>query len=242
MSSPRGQQMGSSQTQAGSPPRPRSSSPRAAKLSGLRPGRVMWLPRQDHPEGVLDIDDRAFNHPVVIVGPPIGNKNEIEVFPMTSLNGRALEECKWSERVRDGHIPVFPCAPHPKTGKLLHLKDGQMLQKKTYVNTLKKMVVPLDRLEVYWCNGQDFCAFTPESFGELFEIAKPPRDSPASGFFFQPPTTPVPQAMAFCPPLYQLCAVPVAYQHEGTPVVQYALQPHPVMTPYLQCPYYVAPI
>jgi hypothetical protein len=88
------------------------------------------------------------------------------------LKGRALQECRWTRNVIDGHLPIHPCEPHPHNGKLLYLQYDGELPKKSYVNTLRKLTIPLNCLQTFHGRHGLECFFTAASYAELLESAR----------------------------------------------------------------------
>ena len=107
---------------------------------------------------------------------------------ITSLNGRALQDCHWTPDVRDGHLPIHPCEPHPENKKLLFLQPNQELIKKSYVKTLKKLTIPLICLREHYGRHGLICSFTSTSYKELVESARyqPSLSTPNRSGFTHP--------------------------------------------------------
>ncbi|KAH7130992.1 hypothetical protein EDB81DRAFT_950411 [Dactylonectria macrodidyma] len=148
--------------------------------SCLLAGKIMWLPKQSELQRDLGIDDGCYNHPVVVLS-PFPESEKVIVLLITSLKGRAIKDCRWTQDVRAGHLPVHPCDPHPDNGKVLRLKSNRELTKKSYVKTMKKLKIPLHCLRDYHGRHGLYCIFTAASYKELLESAQfqPPIGSPS---------------------------------------------------------------
>ncbi|KPM42502.1 hypothetical protein AK830_g4042 [Neonectria ditissima] len=130
---------------------------RAVRPQSRLPGRIMWLPKQEQLQYDLTIDDGCYNHPVVILS-PYPQDEDVIVLLITSLNGRALQDCRWTVDIRASHLPIHPCDPHPDSSKLLRLEANRELKKKSLA-----------------------CSFSAASYKELLESAhfEPPMSSPS---------------------------------------------------------------
>ncbi|KAH6984270.1 hypothetical protein BKA56DRAFT_580821 [Ilyonectria sp. MPI-CAGE-AT-0026] len=176
--------------------------------SCLLAGKIMWLPKQGELQCDLGIDDGCYNHPVVVLS-PFPESEKVVVLLITSLNGRALQDCRWTQDVRAGHLPVHPCDPHPDSGKILRLRSDMELRKKSYVKTMRKIKVPLDCLRGYHGRHALYCIFTAASYKELLESAQfqPPLPSPSQATLNHPASSELSWSIGSgldptgCPPL-----------------------------------------
>lgn len=95
-------------------------------------GCILWLPpKQDVHEDVHEILDSKlsirppgfFDHPILVLKIDIKGPQDATVHfvTMTSLRKRSLE--KRHSYFRDHYLPIFPAAPHPTNGLLLHLEN-----------------------------------------------------------------------------------------------------------------------
>lgn len=55
---------------------------------------------------------------------------------ITSFNNRENSDFRYrNSLIRDTHVPISPCDPHPDTGMLLLLEGGAELRKRSYAKT-----------------------------------------------------------------------------------------------------------
>ncbi|KAF2035500.1 hypothetical protein EK21DRAFT_96727 [Setomelanomma holmii] len=123
--------------------------------SRVAEGRIFWLPsKTDLPRGAVrrhhgkgKIEDRIYDHPVVVVSRPAEASHKAVFHLITSLDGKKLEDM-YDEAVpaqasrRTWYLPIWPTPEHPdaiskKTRKrfpTLKLRDGAMLKKESWVN------------------------------------------------------------------------------------------------------------
>ena len=106
-------------------------------------GCILWLPpKQEIPE-ILDskLSSRNpgfFDHPILVLKIDITGPQDATVHfvKMTSLRKRSLKTINPSSR--DQYLPVFPTAPHPTSGLLLHLeneKPNRGMVDNSYIST-----------------------------------------------------------------------------------------------------------
>lgn len=91
-------------------------------------GCILWLPPKVDVGEILDPrlssrDPGSFDHPILVLNIDITGPRDATVHfvRMTTLRKRSLEHIHPS--YRNQYLPVFPAAPHPISGLLLHLEN-----------------------------------------------------------------------------------------------------------------------
>ncbi|KAI0899057.1 hypothetical protein F4806DRAFT_323172 [Annulohypoxylon nitens] len=163
-------------------------------------GCILWLPRKEdlpnnRDECDSDLEEDRCNHPVVVLSPHLED-GKVVYLMMTSLNGKSLEMRFMNQsNVRNEHLPIRPCDPHPDNGILLSLDDVALqLRKRSYVKTKSHHRIRLSSLRAYDRNNPDYI-LSKKSYQELIQHARytPPAPHPASHAVHSSPTLPSPR-------------------------------------------------
>ncbi|KAH8743430.1 hypothetical protein F5883DRAFT_369027, partial [Diaporthe sp. PMI_573] len=100
------------------------------------PGSIMWLPSRKELFTTLDIDERCYNHPVVVLSPqPLNGK--VIFMLLTSLGEKDLvDRYPHNTSARLSYLPIDPSRPHLDNQVILKLSDGSPgLKKRSYIKT-----------------------------------------------------------------------------------------------------------
>ncbi|KAK7456702.1 hypothetical protein Landi51_01978 [Colletotrichum acutatum] len=135
----------------------------------------MWLPPKDHIPATIDpnLQDGAYNHPVVIMSRVPSLEGLVEIFMITSMGSRGIAQAHtpdWAHWLK--YVPIKPASHPAMPDTQLCFPDNRLpLAKNSYVNIRQRHSVHLGALRPYRLSGGDPPVLGRASFKSLKEVS-----------------------------------------------------------------------